>query len=311
MSSNWCALFRVSPPSLLNIFLDATTVAYDASHPFGCGVENCVCEEMIVSMNKEAGMVFPYIQYSEDVPEFTPQKKRQLELEYREVFAHYDDFCSYTWKGLVRKETVVSNLVTYLEGLKLFQTYQRVGHPVVPLLTNSFSVLRACTTLSDVYLALRDQVTVFNHSIMVDILLNMAGNTRDRNELDSFRDKYYNFMRRKATLFPSVFAPPTKSGYAMIRFTILRDIDDITLSEADSFSNRLTYNLDLSRFSLKLVGLMREGEGVVTYVYQVPNFAPNLVFPMSDKQVDNMRIEKITAVACCSYRVDIEVRGRG
>ena len=267
-----------------------------------------MCQEMIVSMNKDAGeMVFPNIQYSEDVPDFTPQKRRQLELEYREVLAHYDDFSSYTWKGLVRKETVVSTLVTYLEGLKLFQTYQRVGQPLVPLLKNYFPVLKACTTLSEVYLALRDQVTVFNHSIMVDILLNMAGNTRDRNELDNFRDRYYGYMRRKATLFPSVFAPPTKTGYAMIRFTILRDIDDITLSEADSFCNRLTYNLDLSRFSLKLVGLLREGEGAVTYVYQVPNFAPSLVFPMSDKQVENMRIEKITVVACCSYRVDIEV----
>lgn len=269
-----------------------------------------MCEQIINKMTDEAGLVFPYLEFSEEAGGCGDDVKHKLELEYREVLSHYDNFASFVWKGLVRRDTNPQVLVDYLDKVDLFQTFQKLTHPTVKLFTNILPALKACSTLTEVFLALRRHVSVFNHGVMVDVLLNMGGTTRDRNELDKFRDRYYSFMRRKATMFPSVFTAPVRCGYAMVRFTVKKDIDKISLAEADSYCNRLTYNLDVSRFTLKLVGLIREREGVTTYVYQVPWFAPNLMFPMTDEQVAAMRKENIMMVASCSYRVDIPVKGR-
>jgi hypothetical protein len=269
-------------------------------------------------MTDEFALKFPYLEYSEEgkATRETGRKEllRKLELEYREVLAHYDNFASFTWKGLVRKEAKPKAVIDFISAIELFQTYHKLPNPSVRFFSKIIPVLKECTTLTDVFLTLRDNMSVFNHGITVDLLLNMAGSTRDRNELDKFRDRYYNFMRRKATLFPATFTPPGREGYAMARFTVKKDIDKISLSEADSYSNRLTYILNLSRFSLKLIGLIREEEGYSTYVYEIPYFAAALMFPMNDKQVASMRKESISQVACCSYVHNIVVsvwEGRG
>lgn len=263
-------------------------------------------------MTDEAKLDFPYLEFSEEAQTamVTGEMEfiRRLELEYREVLAHYDNFACFVWKGLVRKQTPAQSVIDYIAKVELFQTFHKLPHPSVLLFSKIIPDLKACDTLTKTFLVLREHVAVFNHGVTVDLLLNMGGSARDRNELDKFRDRYYNFMRRKATLFPSVFTAPTRTGYAMVRFTVKKDIDKISLAEADSYSNRLTYNLDISRFSLKLIGLIREGEGFVTYVYEIPHFAPSLMFPMTDKQVAAMRKENIRTVACCSYKINIPVR---
>lgn len=261
-------------------------------------------------MNEATALAFPYLALSEEIAGGEDEKAltRKLRLEYQEVVADYDKFASYTWRALARKGVTVESLTAYLVKTELFQSFQKLpSHPDVSLFNHFKPAFEACKSLDDVLLVLRDHVSPFSHNLVVDCLLNLVGGSRDRQELDNFRDKYYFFMRRKATLFPSLYAPPSKSGYALVHFTLKRDIAKISLMEVDSFSNRLTYNMCISRFSMKLIALIREEEGVVTYVYQIPSFARNLIFPLNDEQIHSMRIEAITAITCCSYKITISV----
>lgn len=253
---------------------------------------------------------FPYLDWSEDAANKDRDELiRKLMIEYREVVADYDLFYSYTWKAIIRKDATADKLIDYLAKTELFQSFTKIRYPVILLFLHLLPFFDKAKTLADVFLIMRDHIDVFNHNVLVDILLNLGGSSRDRRRLDDFRDKYYYFMRRKASLFPRVYTPPANRGYALVYFTLKKDIDKISLSEVDSFANRLTYNLSITRFTLKLVALMREGEGVVSYVYQMPCFARNFVFPLTDEQVHSMRVEGITAISCCSYKLAISVSG--
>ena len=305
-----CVLIRTC---VVSFYIDAILTPSDMSRPYGCGIKGCVCEQVIEKMTSEFGLKYPYLEVTEEGKETaaTGRKEllRRLELEHREVLAHYDNFASFVWRGLVRRSTPTQKIIDFIAKVELFQTFHKLPHPSVLFFSKAIPELKKCTTLTEAFLVLRDYVSVFNHGITVDLLLNMGGNTRDRNELDKFRDRYYNFMRRKATLFPATFTLPVREGCAMARFTVRKDNDKISLSEADSYCNRLTYILDISRFSLKLIGLLRESEGVSTYVYEIPYYAAYMMFPMNDKQVALMRKENIARVACCSYVENIPVSG--
>lgn len=283
----------------------------DASGEVGCGIENCICERQVSSLlEKFSGLAFPYLELSDEaIAEgcITEELRRKLQLEHHEVVAHCDSFYSYTWRAINRKNATPEKLVTYLEKTELFQSFHRIPLPVIPLFTHLKPAFTAAKTLEEIFLILRHHMAHFSHSVMVDILLNLGGSARDRRSLDNFRDQYYSYMRRKAPLFPCLYGAPSKSLYALVHFTLKKDITKISLTEVDSFSNRLTYNLSISRFSMKLVGLVRKKEGYVDYIYQIPSYARNFVFPLSDEQTHSMRMETITGIACCSYNLIIPV----
>ena len=285
------------------------TVVSDPSRPLICGIENCECEKTTAAMKEEyATVTFPYLDWSKE--EGQSDRKDlipRLKVELREVVSDFDMFYIYTWKAIIRKDVSAATLIEYLNKTELFHTFTKIRYPVIAFFHHLQPAFEQAKTLTDVLLILRDYIDVFSHTILVDILLNLGGSARDRHQLDDFRDKYYAFMRRKASLFPRVYGSPSLTGHALVYFTMKKDIDEITLSEIDSFANRLTYNMSITRFALKLLAFEREGEGLVSYVYQIPNFIRNFIFPLTDVQIHSMRVEGIVRIACCSYKVDISV----
>lgn len=282
----------------------------DPSLPLGCGIKDCVCGGVVSCLRQDStSLSFPYLEWSKEAQEAGDRDEfvRKLTIEHREVVADYDLFYTYTWKAILRNEATVEKLLEYLNQTRLYQPYAKIRYPIIDLFHHLQGPFKGAESLKEMLLILRQHIDVFTHNLLVDVLLNLSGNMRDRRRLDNFRDKYYYYMRRKASLFPKVYSPPTPSGYALVFFTLKKDIDKITLSEVDSFANRLTYNLSITRFALRLVALVREREGAVSFVYQMPSFCRNFVFPLTEEQIHAMRGDEIIAIKCCSYKIDIPV----
>ena len=280
--------------------------------PVGCGIKGCVCDEFINGLVDEIGYTFPNLELSEDYSKEKEEaiKKKSI-TEFHECLVDYDLFASLTWRSIERKKATHVELMDWVRKNELFQTYGKIIYPRIPLFCHFERGFKTCKNLAEVFQVLRDHIDTFNHSMTVDILLNLGGSKWDKRMLDNFRDKYYGFMRRNATEMSRVYSHPSKSDYFIVRFTLKRDITKISLAEVDYFCTRLTFNLCISRFSMKLIGLVREEEGLVTYIYQMPSYARNFVFPLTDEQVHSMRLETITAIRCCSYNLIIPVSGWG
>lgn len=263
-----------------------------------CGTDNCKCIEILSSFPEELSLSFPYLEGDEEA-------KAKLKLEYEEVLSEYHLLISYVWRSLRRKDIKAENVIAYLESIDIFQTTRNV---IQPLFADVLPTIKKCTTLDEVFLEVLNLVTFFNHQLLIDIMLNTGGTMRDRREIDRFRDKFYNYVRRGVTEAPPIWCLPAKSGCAFVRMTLDTDIKELQLHEIDSFFSRMSYSLNLSKLTFKLLSITKGAqEGKVDYILQIPSFARNLVFPFDRKQLKSIKSEKMETITCCAYHITVPV----
>ena len=220
---------------------------------------------------------------------------------------NYHSLISYSWRSFLRKKITVNMIVDYIERMSIYHSSRIYTERPVCMFATRLSEFRAKRSVDELISLLFDYISIFNFALIVDILLNVEPTSRDRREVDNFKAKFDVFLGRKVAEMPPLFVPPAKAGFSLVRFVIQKDLSAIKLEDLESFRNRISYCLRISRHILRLISLTPEGEGVVMYTYQIPSFTRNYIFPLDDQQFNDMKRERVKCLTCCLYKLVVPV----
>lgn len=233
-------------------------------------------------------------------------------LEFEEMQLEIYNFIVYAWKSLRIKNLTVDELVAYLGTLDLYQSTRSFTHPPFPLFASRLEAFKAAESIEDIYSYLLHYVSFVNFDLVLDILVGAKGDTlRDRKKIEQYRIKYSQFVTRMTMEYPTLFSLPSKSGFAIVRITLDKELHRMKLYEVEAFRDLLNSTFHVSKYVLKLISLTCENKDELVYTYQIPNFARNYIFPLSDKQLDDLKSDFVKTVTCCGYKGVVPVRHGG
>lgn len=176
--------------------------------------------------------------------------------------------------------------------------YNRTQQPV---LREQLPKLQAAQHIEDIMLIINDYCSFFNYEIIEHLILNL-GTEEDKQHLQKYINDFRLYAQRKVFECPSDLGALTEKGTIKLIVKLDSAYDDCTLNHLQIFKNKLCKILCLSNDGV--LNLCQVEKGCIKLTFQLPNFVPSAVFPLSQIQMRALLDLKILWLLCGEYKFD-------
>lgn len=176
--------------------------------------------------------------------------------------------------------------------------YKRTQQPV---LREQLPKLQAAESIEDIMLIINDYCSFFNYEI-IEHLIQELGTEEDKQCLQEYISDFKCYAERKVFECPPEVGAQTKEG--MIRLVVKLDsaYDDCTLNHLHVFKNKLCKILGLANNGT--LKLCHTDKGCIQMTFQILDFLPPAVFPMSQQQKESLIDLKVHWLKCGEYKFE-------
>ena len=174
--------------------------------------------------------------------------------------------------------------------------YKRIQQPV---LREQLPKLQAAESIEDIMLIINDYCSFFNYEI-IEHLIQKLGTEKDKQHLQEYISDFKHYAERKVFECPPEVGAQTKDG--MIELVVKLDsaYDDCTLNHLHVFRNKLCKILGLANNGT--LKLCHTDKGCIKLTFQILDFLPPAVFPLSRQQQKSLIDLKVHWLMCGEYK---------
>ena len=270
--------------------------------PFGCGCDKCTLSSFIESgcpTPIPSASSFPYLKVSGLTHEQQEDLRERLRFESREIMMQFQELVSKTIKSLISQNVPLDELVSHVMTLVAFDPDPVYKKPQVSLFQDCLQKLEAADTIPRVFLVLNNYFSFFNYDI-VEHIIEMLGTKNDQDNLQSYKEKFDQYARRRIYECGPQFGPESGKDHADIFVKLDSRYDNYTVAEIKGFCRKLSKTLHVS--SGGVLRLCRVEKGCIQLTFQVPSFVQRKIFPLSREQEKALEAEGVIKLTCGEYQ---------
>ena len=270
--------------------------------PFGCGCGKCTffsfiergCPTPFSPANS-----FPYLNINGLTHEQQEVLRERLRFESEKMMMRFQELLSATVKSLIKQSISHDELVIHVMALGAFKPVFK--KPQVPAFHHCFQELQCADNVPKVFLVLKDYFSFFNYHILEHIIKEL-GTEQDKANLQSYRDDFNQYAKRRIFQCLSEFGPENGVCHADIFVKLDTQYDDYTVAEIKGFCHKLSEILNIS--SQGILRLCRVEKGCFQLKFQVPSFVRQEIFPLYREQERILATEGVIKLTCGDYQFD-------
>ena len=221
----------------------------------------------------------------------------RLQFESQQIMIRFQELVSATIESISSRNVSCDKLVSHVMTLGAFKPV--VKEPPVPLFQYCFQKLEAADTVPKVFLVLKDYFSFFNYHV-IEHIIKTLGTEEDKTGLQRYKDDFHQYAKRRIFECQSEFGPVSDADHADIFVKVDLQYENYTISEVEVFRHKLSEILRVS--SQGILRLCRVEEGCIQFIFQVPLFVQEEIFPLSTEQEITLKAEGVIKVICQEYQ---------
>ena len=240
--------------------------------------------------------MFPYLKLSELTDEQQEGLKERLRFESQEIIMRFQELVSVTIESLISRNVSLDRLVSHVMTLGAFDPVHI--KPQVPIFQECRKELNMADSIPKIFLVLQDYFSFFNYDI-IEHIIKMLGTREDKAELQSYKMKFNQYVRRRIYECQPYFGPESKTDHPNIFVKLDSRYDNYTGAEVKRFCRKLSETLHVS--SKGVLRLCQVEKGCIQLTFQVPSFVQQKIFPLSREQERTLEAMGIISFTCGEY----------
>ena len=225
--------------------------------------------------------------------------KVQLNEAYENITGQYNTLTQVIISSLSDQGVTPKKLSSKLMNLNTF-TKKKAN---LPLLQDRLDEIRTQETVEDAFYLLRSYGSFFDCYILRHIV-NHLGTKSDRDKLVQYERELRKYCQR------SIFECPRFSSSGSHHADLVMKVDEIvleshSLNALDKLRVSLTKVLSLENHTLLLHTVEK---GCIKLTFQVPHFAVDVIFSLTDEQMEDLKRLGVTMLSCNHRSLDLSTR---
>ena len=204
---------------------------------------------------------------------------------------------STVYESLREQNIPVDRLVGHLLSLRAFDPVYKDSQK--PVLQTFFRDLRSAGTIEDVLFIIRDYFSFFNYHV-IEHIVDGLGTDQDRAEFQNYEKEFEEYSKRRLYECSPVYGPMSNADHADLGVKLDSVYEDFTVKELKNFECRLSRIFCVSPQSV--LRLYWVEKGCLQFVFQVPSFVQQEIFPLSSEQESALVAEGVIRLICGDYQ---------
>ena len=274
--------------------------------PFGCGCGKCTiftfvergCPTPISSASS-----FPYLNVSGLTDEQREELKVRLSFESQEIMMLFQKLVSATIQSLEEQKVPLTKLRTHMMTLGAFDPVYKESQ--VPAFYHHFKDLEKAAGVSDIFWILKDFFSFFNYEIIEHIITEL-GTEKDKQNLQTYKEQFDQYAKRRIFECPPCFGLVSEENHAEIFVKVDSKYENYTVKEVKKFCWQLCKIHGVT--SHGLFRLCQVEKGCLRFMFQIPSFVQEKIFPLSREQEMSLAEEGIIRLTCGKYQFSPKVQ---
>lgn len=269
---------------------DLSTRGEHARPPFGCGCGECPVQDFFIGNCPNPLRTVSKFRYL-DTSGLNEEEREDLEIQLHEDFLEinnkYATLTSSLRRSLRERKISPKELVDCLMDVHGYQPISKSTNDSeknVQLLENRYNEMEQAVDIAGVFKILSDYCSFLNYGIIAFITKNV-GSDSDKQNLAAYESDLEAYCRHH------VFECPYFSRKSCKFPDLVLKVDDkalsgYTLSALRSFTTKIARVLKVTKHCLMVHGIK---EGCLEITFQIPPHIKDVVFPLSNEQLKELR----------------------
>ena len=268
--------------------------------PFGCGCGKCTffsfiekgCPTPLSSIG-----LFPYLDVSGLTYEQQQGLKQRLCCESQEIMMQFQKLVGATVKSLTKQQIPLSALRSLVMTLGAFDPVYKKSQ--VSAFYHCFKDLEKANEVSDIFWILKDYFSFFNYHIIEHIITEL-GTEEDNQNLQTYKEQFDQYAKRRIYECLPWFGPISETGHVDVFVKVDSKYDNFSVKEVESFCWQLCRIYGITSHSV--FRLCRVEKGCLQFMFQIPSFMQQELFPLSSEQQTALAEEGVIKLTCGDYQ---------
>ena len=268
--------------------------------PFGCGCGKCTFFSFIESgcpTPIPSASSFPYLNLSGLTHEQQQELRGRLQFESQQIMMRFQELVSATIKSLITQNVSQTLLVSHVMTLGTFKPVFK--EPQVPLFQYCFQRLETANSIPKIFLILKDYFSFYNYHVIEHIIKEL-GTEENMAGLQKYKEQFNQYAKRRIFECLPEFGPVSDADHADIFVKVDLQYENFTVTEIEMFRHKLSDILRVS--SQGILRLCRVEKGCFQFIFQVPSFVQQEIFPLSRDQEITLEAESVIKLTCGKYQ---------
>ena len=204
---------------------------------------------------------------------------------------------SATMNSFIRQKVPQAVLVSHVMTLGAFKPVFK--EPQVPLFQYCFQKLEAAHSIPNVFLILKDYFSFYNYHVIEHIIKEL-GTEEDKAALQRYKENFNQYAKRRIFECLPEFGPVSDADHADVFVKVDLQYENYTVAEIEIFRHKLSEILRVS--SQGILRLCRVEKGCFQFIFQVPSFVQQEIFPLSREQERTLKAKGVMKLTCGEYQ---------
>lgn len=222
--------------------------------------------------------------------------KGRLIEESRAIILKFQKLVNIVQKSLHERNIPVPTLASRLCSLGAFTSVV----PNKPLLEECLPQIRAASNTEDAFWILRDYFSFFNYHI-IEHIIHELGTDDDQRQFYTYMEAFKEYSKRRCIEFPHALQLGCPNKKSHVKLCVKLDVlfKQYRIEELQAFRSWLSKTLGVSEGALHLCFI---GEGCIQFIFEIPLFVKEAIFPLSPEQERALLENGVVEVECYEYK---------